>query len=304
MNSRRLYPSIASLCTFKSVAQKRSFTAAAKELSLTQGAVSRQIAVLEQQLNCKLFDRTTRSLVLTPVGSIFLAEITPALAQIRDASLNALTNNKNNVATIALLPTFGSRWLMPRMPKFLQKYPDVTLNFTTKIGKFDFRAENIDGAIYYGTPDWEVADLTLLMNERVSPVASPEFLNSNMLNSSADILKMHKLHMKSRPYDWQDWIEANGFMVDEGTGTEFEHFSMVAQACIAGIGIALMPEFLIAPEIQSGKLVLVGETIKTRGAYYFAMPKLPKLPKLNSQNTVAANFKDWIEAEAKRTLIS
>ena len=291
-NSRKLYPSISALCAFEAVARTLSFTNAADELSLTQSAVSRQIKALENQLGCILIDRNTRLTALSPAGREYLSKVSPALTEIRNASLNALSKNHQRMATIALLPTFGTRWLMPRIPKFLQKYPDVTLNFTTRIGKFDFFADKIDGAIYHGLDDWEGVNLTLLKQENVIPVASRDFLKDHPLKTPYDIINLPKLHMKSRPNDWQHWLETQNLKFNQNSGMVFEQFSLVTQACMAGVGIALMPEFLIEPELQSGNLIKIGDRVLNDSAYYYGVPNS------GPQNSVALDFKNWIFEEA------
>lgn len=290
--SRKLYPSISALCAFEAVARTLSFTAAADELSLTQSAISRQIRTLENQLDCILIDRNTRVIALSQTGKEYLSKIAPALTQIRNASLEALSKNSQRIATIALLPTFGTRWLMPRMPRFLQQHPDVTLNFTTKIGKFDFYSEKIDGAIYYGLNDWTKVISTSLMSERIIPVASKDFLKENPVHKLADLIELPKLRMKSRPDDWKHWFNAQNVILDQKFGMVFEQFSLVTQACMAGVGIALMPQFLIEPEIQKGSLIAIGKSVKNIGEYYFCEPES------GQYNSVIADFKNWIVQES------
>lgn len=291
-NSRKLYPSISALCAFEAVARTLSFTNAANELSLTQSAISRQIRLLESQLNCVLIDRNTRVTVLSPVGKEYLSKISPALTEIRNASLNALSKDQQRTATIALLPTFGTRWLMPRIPKFLQEYPDVTLNFTTRIGKFDFYNDKIDGAIYHGLDNWEGVNLTLLKHENVIPVASRDFIKNHIVKSPNNLINLPKLRMKSRPNDWKHWFESQNLKSIQNSGMIFEQFSLVTQACMAGVGIALMPEFLIEPELQNGNLIKIGDSVENKSAYYFGIPKF------GAQNTVVLDFKNWIVEEA------
>lgn len=293
--SRKLYPSISALCAFEAVARTLSFTNAADELSLTQSAISRQIRTLESQLDCVLIDRNTRVTALSPAGREYLSKISPALMEIRNASLNALSKDQHRMATIALLPTFGTRWLMPRIPKFLQKYPDVTLNFTTRIGKFDFYADKIDGAIYHGLDNWQDVDLTFLKHEYVIPVASGDFIENHSVQSPSDLINLPKLRMKSRPNDWNHWFESQNLKSIQNSGMVFEQFSLVTQACMAGVGIALMPEFLIEPELQSGNLVKIGASVENESAYYFGVPKV------GVQNSVALDFKNWILEEAAET---
>lgn len=290
--SRKLYPSISALCAFEAVARTLSFTSAADELSLTQGAVSRQVRSLENQLGCILIDRNTRITALSPAGREYLSKISPALMEIRNASLNVLSKDKQRIATIALLPTFGTRWLMPRMPKFLQKYPDVTLNFTTRIGKFDFYADKIDAAIYHGLDNWQDVNLTLLKRENVIPVASGDFLKGHPVKTPDDLINLPKLHMKSRPNDWNHWFKIQNLPSIQNSGMIFEQFSLVTQACMAGVGIALMPEFLIEPELQNRNLVKIGASVENESAYYFGVPKT------GMQNSVVIDFKNWILEEA------
>lgn len=291
-HSRLLYPPIATLCAFEAVARTLSFTMAADELSLTQSAVSRQIRALETQLDCRLFIRNTRHILLSMAGQDYLDEIAPALTQIRNASLDVISKGHQRIATIALLPTFGTRWLMPRIPRFMQMYPDATLNFTTSIGKVDFQKESIDGAIYHGLDNWDDANLTLLMSEEVIPVASPQFIKKHPISCPEDLQLVPKLYMKSRPNEWQDWFEHHGLSQKHNAGMIFEQFSLVTQACMASLGVALMPQFLIAPELEKAHLEKVGNSIKNREAYYFATPN-NKPP-----NSVATDFGNWIHAEA------
>lgn len=287
-NSRKLYPSISILCAFEAVARTLSFTAAAKELSLTQSAVSRQINALEKQLDCTLFIRNTRIINLSPLGEAYLAKIAPALTEIRNASLNALSKTSQRSATIALLPTFGTRWLMPRIPSFLQQYPDVTLNFTTRIGQFDFSTEAIDGAIYHGLDNWRDVELSLLMREAIIPVVSKAFYDNHQITNPQDLLNLPKLYMKSRPNDWRHWFRAHNVTISHNSGMVFEQFSLVTQACMEGLGIALMPVFLVEAELENGNLIAVGERVKNQSAYYFGKPKN------NNKNTVITDFRNWI----------
>jgi DNA-binding transcriptional LysR family regulator len=126
------------LMAFDAAARAGSFTAAAQELNVTQGAVSRQISALENQLGIQLFERDHKPLRLTTVGKVYAAEIHTALQSIRNASLAAITKPQTGILNLAILPTFGTRWLMPRFPSFLEKNPEITVNFVTKLSPCDF----------------------------------------------------------------------------------------------------------------------------------------------------------------------
>ncbi|MBA1345391.1 MULTISPECIES: LysR family transcriptional regulator [Rhizobium] len=293
--SRKLLPSTSALAAFDSVARLGSFSAAAEELSLTQGAISRQVSGLEEQLGILLFDRTSRGVNLTEVGAEYSKTIAGALAQIRYASLQAMTKQHNDQLNLAILPTFGTRWLMPRMPQFVARHPEITLNFATRIGVFDFDRDGIDMAIHIGQPNWPGADCTFLMDEMVAPVASPSFLNSHPIGKAEDLLHMPLLHMASRPGAWNHWFESLRIAATPSQAMRFEQFGSVAQACIAGLGLALMPLFLIDSELASGQLVeAFPHQIKSPSAYYAVAP----LSKTDFRPVAA--FRAWLLEEIGR----
>lgn len=297
-SQRRLIPSTSALTALEAVARTGSFTLAAQELSLTQSAVSRQVSGLEEQLDCALFDRTSRKVELTEAGQQYIGEIQQALQIIRDATIQAVTKRPEQVLNIAILPTFGTRWLMPRISGFVAKYPDITLNFTTRIGRFDFLADDLDVAIYHGLPDWPNVNCTLLMNETLVPVASHDFQKINTINSPQDLLQFQRLSMHSRPTAWKNWFKSQGIKVSQEAGMSFEHFSTLSQACVAGIGVALMPEFLIEPELERQDLVQIGERVLNDSAYYVAQP-VQRIP-----NKAADLFKLWLLEEAGKTRLT
>ncbi|MDQ0457899.1 LysR family transcriptional regulator [Rhizobium paknamense] len=289
---RRLLPSIASLVTLDAVARRGSFSAAAQELNLTQGAISRQIAALEEQLGTALCLRNGRGVTLTARGEAYHRSIQQALSIIRAASLEAMTGAQDNKLDLAIPPTFGTRWLLPRIPRFVAAYPQITLNFATRIGQFDFEAEGIDAAIHIGGPNWPRATATFLMDETVAPVCSPEFLKRHAIAGPADLLRLPLIQMKSRPLAWGHWFESLGLEVNPSAAMGFEQFMAVAQACIAGLGVALMPLFLIRPELQSGQLVVaLDHRVKSQSHYYLVAPDgRPRSMPLKA-------FSDWLLQE-------
>jgi LysR family glycine cleavage system transcriptional activator len=286
---RRLLPSTAALSAFDAVARSGSFTAAATALNLTQGAVSRQIAQLEEQLGVRLVEREARGVSLTQKGRVYAEGVSDILSKIRSLSLDAMSANEEMRLRLAILPTFGTRWLMPRMPDFVQKNPGVTISFATRIGQFDFRSEKIDAAIHVGRPDWPDADCRFLMSETVVAVCTPEFLMAHPVDKAKDLLSLPLLEMASRPGAWRHWFGSLGITAHPPEGMMFEQFSNVTQACLAGLGVALMPEFLIEPELGSGRLVRAFDwAIESESAYYLVRPrhKLDYLP--------ARIFADWL----------
>lgn len=289
---RRLLPATGALAAFEAVARLGSFTAAARELALTQGAISRQIKLLEEQFGRKLIERDSRNVRLSPAGEIYAEAVRAALGQLREAGLGLMSNRHGGTLNLAILPTFGTRWLMPLIPDFVEKNPDVTINFVTRIGRFDFARERLDAAIHVGQPDWPDAASTLLMREEVMPVAAPDFLAAHHVAEPADLCRLPLLHMVSRPGAWAEWFRHQGLAEPTGPGMQFEQFSIAAQACIAGLGVGLLPPFLIAGEMQRGQLVPApGEAMQSRSAYYLVVPHDKRL------YPPVASFRDWLLAQ-------
>ena len=271
-----------------------SFTAAARELNVTQGAVSRQISALENQLGIELFKRDHKPLQLTNVGKAYAQEVHSALQSIRNASLAAITKPRTGTLNLAILPTFGTRWLMPRFPSFLDENPDVTVNFVTKLSPFDFGAENIHVAIHYGLPDWPGAKHTFLMGEMSVPVSAPDLLQGASIEEPCDVAELPLLHLTSRPDAWESWFRANGSSAKPGRGMCFEQFSTVAQAAVAGLGVALLPRFLIGRELSNGELqIVIDVPLKSEYGYYLTCPT-----ELYDYEPSAA-FRRWILEEIR-----
>lgn len=289
LTQRRLLPSTSALAAFEAVARLGSFSAAAEELALTQGAISRQIAVLEDQLQVKLFERGPRGVTSTDEGRDYARSIAEALVLIRSATLEAMTRSQGNSLTLAILPTFGTRWLMPRIRDFVTAHPDITLNFATRIGKFDFEAEGIDAAIHIGQPDWPGATCTFLMNELVEPMCSPQFLSENPISQPQDLGGFTLLHLASRSGAWEHWFQSLGLHAPPARVMRFEQFATAAQACIAGLGVALLPRFLVEAELESGALVSAyPHPVVSPSAYYLVAPRA------TSHKRPITLLRDWL----------
>lgn len=286
---RRLLPSTAALAAFDAVARLGSFSAAAAALDLTPGAVSRQVALLEGRLGVALVVRTNKGIALTDKGRRYAEGVGEVIRDIRLLSLEVMTQSSSSTLSLAILPTFGTRWLLPRIPDFVRRNPDVTINFATRIGRVDFDAERLDAAIHIGRPDWPGCDCRLLMGETVAPVCSPAYLARNPIASAQALLDMPLLEMASRPDAWRHWFASAGIDEPYREGMRFEQFMNVSQACSAGLGIALMPLFLIAAELESGQLVKVFDwTVESQSAYYFVTPLG------RTKHPPVIRFSDWL----------
>ncbi len=287
-------PSLSALAAFEAAARHSSFTRAAEELNLTQGAVSRQVAHLEEVLGVSLFERVKKRVSLTVAGAAYAAEVRDGLSRLAAATVSAMAfRGAAGVLNLAILPTFGTRWLIPRLPRFTEAHPGITINFATKLVPFDFTREPLDAAVHFGDPVWPGARLHRLMGEEIVPVASPALVARFGLSEPADMLKAPLLQQSTRPRAWANWLEEQGLPPQRALmGPRFEQFAMVSQAAVAGLGLAIVPRFLVEEELRSGALVIpVERSLIGREGYYLVYPdEKASLP------TVAA-FRDWLLAE-------
>lgn len=273
---RRKIPSTQALLAFEAAAHRGSFTLAAQDLSVSQSAVSHQILGLEQDLDVSLFLRLPRQLELTDAGRSLLARVSPALDSLEAAMLD-LVSSKGEGGTLELgvVPTFATKWLIPRMPSFLKAHPHVTLNLATRLQPFDFSLTGLDAAIHYGRPDWPGTESEYLMGEDSVVVCSPALMKKRQLRRPADVLKFTLIHQSTRPHAWRDWFQLAG--IDDaqgaGTGPKYELFSMIAQAVKAGLGLAVLPRFLVADDIADGTLAVPFDlSLSSDFAYYLVWP--------------------------------
>ncbi|WHA43026.1 LysR family transcriptional regulator [Agrobacterium larrymoorei] len=288
---RRLVPDIVTLQAFECAARHGNFTRAAEELNLTQSAVSRQISDLEAQTGMLLFERIRRRVVLSDAGRKFLPDVQKLLQQSEQLMVRAVTAGTSNAAlSIATLPTFGSRWLTPRLHKFMAIHPETVLTVGSRSHPFDFDDEGFDIAIHYGQPVWAHGTCTFLCNEVIVPVASPSTLKIHHPQSFDDLLQKPLLHVTTRPKLWTDWFEMNGISSDGAyRGSRFDQFSMLIEATISGMGFALLPKYLIEAELKSGQLVVVFDVpLQTDKSYHIA------LPEGRQDNVLARAFQSWL----------
>lgn len=274
--SRRLFPSMTGLRVFEAAARHLSFTQAGTELGLTQSAVSRQIRALEELLDIKLFRRIQQRLALTTAASTYLPDVRACLSQIEAATLELLAHRgAGGVLNLAILPTFGTKWLIPRMAGFWKRCPHITVNFTTRPMAFDFQAERLDAAIHFGDASWPGVVAHRLMGEEVVVVCSPDLVRNERLRSPTDLADQTLLQHTTRPHAWEDWLRHAGVDgVASHSGPRFEHLAMVEQAAIAGIGVAVMPRFLVEDEITAGSLVIPFDLpVRSEHSYYLVHPQ-------------------------------
>lgn len=286
---RRQIPSLAALQAFEASARRCSFTLAAEDLSLTQSAVSRQVIGLENTLGVRLFRREGKTLALTAAGITLLDGITPALNSLEAATIGlAAGRGRGGVLELAVAPTFATRWLIPRLPGFLEANRSITVNLTTRIDRFDFAESSIHAAIQYGDAEWPSAKSDYLMGEEVVVVCSPRLKKE--LRSTHDLGRFTLLHQRTRPQAWREWLTSVGeTSVNPEVGPRFELFSMVAQAAVASLGVAVVPHFLVLEELRARQLVRAfPQKLRSQFAYYMSFARSREhYPPLRA-------FRDWL----------
>ncbi|SDI89607.1 LysR family transcriptional regulator [Pseudomonas abietaniphila] len=292
---RRKIPSTTALVSFEAAARHESFTKAAEELSLTQGAICRQIASLEEFLNVELFRRSRRGVKLTEAGLSYSRRVATQLDAVERDTLSVMGHQGANVIELAVVPTFGTQWLLPRLKDFQHQHPDVTINLTNRTRPFLFADTEFDAAIYFGDADWPGTESHRLMSENPMPVCSPALLNNSKQLSAGDLADMPLLQQTTRPYAWRQWFSAMGISVARDmTGPRYELFSMLAQAAMHDMGVALIPPFLIQRELSENRLVIANpHALSSLKAYHLMIPER----KVESASLKA--FRDWLVHQAE-----
>lgn len=290
---RRLLPPMAALNSFVAAARHGSFSHAAQHVGLTQSAVSRQVAILEDWLQTQLFDRSGRRVTLNAAGQAYADQVRPALDRIRAATEHALRQTSGHELTVATLPSFGMRWLAPRLPDLTARHPEMTVNFAVRSFPFDLREEGFDAAIHFGRADWPDVSHLFLFREEAVVVGAPRWFAEHGIREPRDLLHEQLLFQSSRISAWSRWFDLYDVPHGALTGPHFEHFLMLAHAAAAGTGAALIPRFLIQPELDAGTLIApFAKTLAGDEAYYLVR-------RTGWENHSAlVNFGTWLVAQA------
>ena len=287
-------PPLNNLKAFEAAARHESFTRAAEELCVTQGAVSQQVKALEEGLGLKLFNRERQRLVITEAGRDYLAVVRDALDRIAVGTERLLQRQNAGVLTVSTSPDFAAKWLVHRLGHFAEAHSGIDLRISATLHHVDFAREDVDLAVRHGDGNWPGLDVARLSAEQLFPVCSPKLLaGRNRLTKPADVLKFPLIHVDDRK-DWTRWLEAAGV-----TGTELSHgpvlnrVSMAIDAAVDGQGIVLARVTLAATDLISGRLLRpLAEELRLSKAYWIICPKATAaLPKI-------VTFRDWLLAEA------
>lgn len=244
------------------------------ELSVTPGAISRQIELLEEHLGVRLFDRLHRKVELTASGRLFLNEVGPALLRIANASAS-LSAEDEHVLRIKLPPTFAIRWFVPRLARFHALDPTISVQVTTSHDPVDFEREQIDAAIYWGVEIGRGLGGIRLFGETLVPVCSPRLLPALGTIGFDDLARNVLLHSFRRPDDWRRWFSAAGLPeIELHRLLVFENSSLTYQGAIDGLGIALAQLAFVQDDLNTGRLVIANPLqVETETAYFLTYPR-------------------------------
>lgn len=292
---RRL-PPLNALRAFEAVARHASFTRAANELSVTQGAVSRHVTALEQWLDVKLFTRTQHGVQTTSKGAAYFRTLKSALDQIDHATRQLQHSPDENLLRLKLPPTFAIRWLVPRLVRFHALHPGIDVQITTSHDTADFDREDIDACIHSERTPPLGAGFRRLFGEVLLPVCSPGWLKrAPRLKEPGDLANHVLLCSMHRPNDWPAWLAAAGApQVDGNSGLKFENAALAYQAAIDELGVTIAQRTLAEDDLRTKRLVApFALPVRAQGAYYLAYaPLRPRSARL-------AAFENWIVAEAQ-----
>ena len=290
-------PPLNALKAFEAAARQESFTRAAEELCVTQGAVSHQVKALEADLAIKLFNRERQRLIITEAGRDYLAVVRDALDRIAVGTERLLHRQSAGVLTVSTSPDFAAKWLVHRLGHFAEAHAGIDLRVSATMHHVDFAREDVDMAVRHGDGNWPGLDAVQLSAEQLFAICSPKLMSGRRLARRADILKFPLIHLDSRA-DWTKWLRVAGISDDNVRhGPVLNRASMVIDAAINGQGIALARTTLAAWDLINGRLVRpFAEALRLSKTYWIVCPKATSnVPKI-------VTFRDWLLAEAAQDL--
>ncbi len=290
----RQLPPLNALRAFEAAARSESFTRAAEELCVTQGAVSHQVKLLEATLGIKLFNRERQRLVITHAGREYLNVARDALDRLAAGTERVLQRQNSGVLTVSTSPDFAAKWLVYRLGRFAEVHPGIDLRVSATMHHIDFVREEVDVAVRHGAGSWGGLDAVRLCSEQLFPVCSPKLLTGrNRITKPSDLLKTPLLHLDDSKA-WSQWFDAAGVAAPETShGLVLNRASMLIDAAVDGQGIALARTALAAWDLINGRLVRPFDlSLKLSKMYWIVCPKAASMkPKITT-------FRDWLLAEA------
>lgn len=295
---RQTTPPLNALRAFEAAARHQSFARAAAELFVTPGAISQQVASLEDHLNILLFKRIKQRLEITEAGRSYLIPLKSSLDCIEAATIDLLSYGESGGhLKVGVLPSLATFWLIPRLKQFIKRHPTIQLqivtldlNFASADRSPNFEGGLIDVGLFYGDGHWSnLKSEPLQIGERLIAVTAPETLRLSPDSRQNPFETLPLLHHSTRPDSWNEWFQQQNLPTQIPTGPSFEHFYMLIEAAKAGLGIALLPDVFVQSELRRKSLIQISEwSMKAQRAYYIVYDSHKgKDPKINK-------FRNWL----------
>jgi len=292
-------PSLNAIRMFEAAARHQNFTRAAEVLFVTQGAVSRQVKRLEDELGCELFKRDGPKLQLTDHGARFYDAISEALGLVRRGTLELRRAMSVPSLNVSVLPSFAAKWLVQRLASFQDYHGNIEVRISASYDQVDFLMRpDIDAAIRWGQGGWPGTYWECLLTERLFPVCSPGFLREHQHPRSPDELAALPLVRTIEEFDqWDEWFAAAGGSAPRARGPiRYSDALLLQQAAIEGQGVALARSLLVEDELKAGRLIrLFDESIASSNNFYFVCPTRQK------DNETLVSFLNWLRNEARQS---
>jgi LysR family glycine cleavage system transcriptional activator len=289
-------PPLNPLRAFEAAGRLQSIRRAAEELSVSPGAVSRQVQSLEAYLGIRLFRREPTEIILTAEGERYLLAVGQHLDGIREAT-QLLTGKRNiDVARVCAYTTFSMKWLIPRLGSFHAENETTEVRLTTSNENVDFERENVDGAIRLGDGTWPGVEVDRLMANELVPLCSPAFRRTHRLKAVQDLTGLPLLHSLEKPDDWRYWLEAVGAKgIDPYAGDKYASSILAYQAALQGMGLMMAQKVLFLDDLRSRRLVQPFGPSLDRGSftYYFVYPRN------RLRNPAFRRFRVWLLDQAR-----
>ena len=295
----RWLPSLNAMRAFEAAARHLSFTHAAEELHVSQGAISHHVKTLEDQLETKLFDRRPSGLELTEAGAAYLPGLRVAFDRLAQATSDLRQRRASNILTVSVSPNFASRWLVHRLGAFAEEHPDIDLRISAAMEHIDFAMGDLDVAVRHGDGHWPDLHVTRLINEEVFPVLSPSLLERGEFLNEPDDLRHYTLLHDLSSRGWKAWLDFVGAtQVNVEKGPFFNMTAMALDAAVSGQGVALARRALATQDLLAGRLVRpFAQTLTSDRGYFIACPQV------TADRQKIVRFREWLLAENERDVI-
>jgi DNA-binding transcriptional LysR family regulator len=293
---KRKIPSTVALQIFETAARHGSFARAADELALTEGAVSRQIGRLEEFLGLQLFHRTGNRVQLSGPGAGYAVQVRESLMRIERDTLRLMAQPLDGgVLELAVIPTFTNKWLIPRLCRFSDGHPGITVNLSERAEPFLFTVSPFDAAIHFDHPAWTGMIKRELFQEALVPVCSPALVSS-LGDTLNDLNRLPLLHKTSTPDAWREYsVEMSLTLDNPMRGSRYDLYSMIIEAAVAGLGVALVPRLYVDEEVRNGKLMTPFAASRNGHKTYCVI-----VPEEKRDLPVLKAFLGWLDGETAR----